>query len=421
MFSFHYFTYICFRILGFPLSLLPYWAIHLLGKEIGRLAYYVHRPFRKKAMTNLSIAKTLYLSEKQKKKVTKESFQTLAITCLEFFRLKRSQNKMDRLVQWGTPRHEVLDLVEKGQGVVFINGHQANWEVAFSLMTQRYPGTAIGKPIKNKWLYRWILSIREMHKGKIVAPKQALTKGYEVLKRGEFFGIVSDQALPESPYCYPLFGTRAWTTTAPALLAYRTGSPLVTVMTRRVGSHYHIWGSPLLWPDLSKTAKEEVPRLMDAAMGYLEESIKACPGQWLWQHDRWKQSGINHIQRKYRYSFILIIFPQDCKSYFGLLSVFRQLYPRSFISLYLPQRAADETLPDWIEPHYYATEKECFKRDWRYQIVFDFMNNKKLRRHFLKLGAFQALAFSHGDLESILKKTVCKPECLTKDFTRTLA
>lgn len=426
--SLHYLSYFALRIFGGFISFLPYSAIHFLGKGLGTMTFYFHRSFRKKTLTNLSIAKNLFLTEKQKIRIAKESFHTLAITCLEFFRLKKSKNNMEELVIWGAPREKVMELIQKKQGIIFLTGHQANWEVPFLLLTQFHSGIAIGRPIKNRWLYRWVLSIREMHKGKIVTPKNALSHGQKTLQQGDFVGIVGDQAFPESSYSYPFLGTRAWTTTAPALLAYKTGSPLVTVMSRRIGNQYHIWGSPPLWPDLNRPLKEEVIRLMNLAMGYLEESIRACPGQWLWQHDRWKQAGIDHVERKYRFGFILIILPMDPTPYLPLLSTFAKIYPKGFISLYVPKNNS-YSYPSWAELHFYEKEKDLFQKDWRYQIIFDFYNSKKLRTHFLRLGAFQALhpdKFTKlaskklkkevSDLHEAIKYTLCKIDCIPKVF-----
>lgn len=427
----YFISYLCIRLIGLPISFLPFRAIHRLGNWLGSLMFYLHRPFRKKTLTNLAIAKTLHLTESQRTRVAKESFQTLMINCLEFFRLQRKKNKMEEIATWGVPREAGLTMLQQGQGIIFLTGHQANWEIPFLLMTQFHPGIAIGRPIKNKWLYNWVLSIREMHKGKIIMPKKAMAAGYQALKEGQFLGIVGDQALPESSYSYPLFGTRAWTTTAPALLAYRTGCPIVTVMVRRVDDHYHIWGSPLLWPDMALPVKEAVPKLMDQAMGYLEESIKACPGQWLWQHDRWKQSGVDHVKRKFRFGFILVVLPKEIESYLPLISLLQKIYPRNFIAFFIPKGAEEHfsTHSKDHEVHPYEKEEDLFKNDYRYQIVFDFYDLKTLRSHYLRLGAFQALneekiykeakkelKNAPPDLATALKYALCKPDCIAKLF-----
>jgi Kdo2-lipid IVA lauroyltransferase/acyltransferase len=400
-------NYFFFRIFGFIVSLLPYWALHALGRFAGRCAFSLHRPFRKKALSNLAIAYGQTKSESERKKLAIASFQNLMITLLEFCRLKRSKGRFEEIVSF-EKNSEVADLLSKKQGVIFLTGHQANWEIPFLAVTTHFPGIAIGRPIKNKRLYRWVLSIREMNGGKIVMPKSAIRQGMRALKEGKFLGIVGDQALPSSPYSYPLFGTRAWTASTPALLAYRTNSPIVVGMTRRIGHHYHVTSSKPIWPDLSAPRKEEVDRMMDRAMRELESSIQENPDQWMWVHDRWKQQGIDHVKRIYRYGFVLVILPE--KPDLKLIPTLRKIYPRSFLTFYAPEGC---TLPG-EEVKSYKIEEDLLQRDWRFQLVLDFYNSHKVRRHFQKLGAFQTLALPQ-EKETVIR-TLVKPECLMTDF-----
>ncbi len=69
-----------------------------------------------------------------------------------------------------------------------------------------------------------------------------------------------------------------------------------------------------------------------------------------------------------------------------------------------------------FEVIYYEKEEDLFQRDWRYQIVLDFYNSPRLRRHYKKLGAFKALHFPEVNAE-ILKRKLVKKECLTTVFT----
>lgn len=391
-------TFLLFRAVGWFISLLPYRTLHGVGRVLGVMAYYLHRSFRKKTLTNLAIAYGKTKSEEERRKIAKRAFQNLMITCLEFFRLKKSKGKISEIVTM-EGGEDVLELMHKGQGVIFLTGHQANWEIPFIGMTARLPGIAIGRPIKNQRLYKWVLSVREMHGGKIVMPRQALKEGLKALRSGKFLGIVGDQAFPESTYSYPLLGTRAWTTSSPALIAYKTNSPLVVAMTKRVKGKYVIHGSPLLWPDTKKPLKDEVKRLMDEAMGYLERSIEERPHEWLWQHDRWKQQTIDHVKRKYRYGFVLVILKEPVRDF----QVFREIYPRSFLTFLAPQ-GMEIPLAD-VDVIHYTSEKDLFLNDWRYQMVIDLYGSKKVQRHYKKLGAFQAAAFSNTD---DMKKTLCK-------------
>ncbi len=397
-------SYFFFRCFGFLVSLLPYSALHALGRFAGRCAFYLHRPFRKKALCNLAIAYGETKTEEERKKLAIASFQSLMITLLEFFRLKRSKGKLSEIVSL-QENSQVIELLTKKQGVIFLTGHQANWEIPFLAVTDRFPGIAIGRPIKNKWLYNWVLSVREMNGGKIVMPKSAIRQGMRALKDGKFLGIVGDQAFPSSPYSYPLFGTRAWTASTPALLAYRTNSPIVVGTTKRTGHYYQVAACDPIWPNLNVPMKEDVERMMNQAMGHLEASIQETPEQWMWVHDRWKQQGVDHVKRIYRFGFILVVLPP--KPDLSLIATLRKIYPRSFLTFYAPIGCK---IPG-EEVKTYTNESDLFQRDWRFQLVLDFYDSPKLRKHFRKLGAFKTLALPQN--KENLIQTLVKPECLT--------
>lgn len=398
-------SYFFFRILGFFLSQLSFRAIHRFGGFAGRCAFYLHTSFRKKALGNLAIAYGETKSEEERKRLAIASFENVMITMLEFFRLKKSHGELEKIVTL-EENSEVSALLAKKQGVIFLTGHQANWEIPFLAVTAQFPGIAIGRPIKNRRLYKWVLSIREMNGGKIVMPKSAISQGMRALKAGKFLGIVGDQAYPTSPYSYPLFGTRAWTASTPALLAYRTNCPIVVGTTKRIGYRYQVAGLAPIWPNQSIPMKEDVIRMMDLAMHQLETSIREIPEQWMWIHDRWKQQGIDHVKRSYRAGFILVTLPPNPD--LTLIPLLRKIYPRSFFTFYAPKGAE---ITEAGEVKYYEEESDLFVRDWRFQLVLDFYNSPKLRKHFLKLGAFKALALPQ-DKESIIRKLV-KPACHT--------
>ena len=390
-------SYYFFRLFGCLISLLPERAQLAFGRFCGTCAYYLHRPFRKKALSNLAIAYGDSKSERERKKIAIASFQSLMLTLFDYFRLSNDIVSLEE-------NPEVVQLLEKeGQGVIFLTGHQANWEIPFIGITARYPGIAIGRPIKNTRLYNWVLSLREMNGGKIVMTKNAIRQGMRALKEGKFLGIVGDQAYPSSPYSYPLFGTRAWTASTPALLAYKTNSPLVVSTTKRKGYRYTVGASAPIWPDLSRPMKEEVPRMMDQAMGYLEKSIQETPEQWMWVHDRWKQQGIDHVKRSYRYGFILVVLPPQPDP--KIPALLEKIYPRSFLTFYVPKGFQLSTENAVL---YYETTRDLFVRDFRFQLVLDFYDSAPLRRYFRGLSAMKAVALPQ-DKDKILE-TLVKPE-----------
>lgn len=411
-------SFIAIRAFTFPFSLLPFPVIHLLGKGLGSLAYHVMTKYRKRALSNLSLAQNLSLSDL--KKTAKASFQNLAITCLEYPKFGRLKNT-SKVITCENPK-QAQKLIDEGTGIIFFCGHQANWELLFIEGTQRMPGVAIGRPVKNAALYDWVVSIREKFGGTIIPPKQAIKEGLRALKKGKFLGIVGDQGMPESPYAFDFFGRRAWTTPSPAILSYRTGCPIMVATIHRDKGKYFIRYSPPIFPDKEKSMEEEINRMMKASLHLLEEDIRKHPGQWLWQHNRWKQETPINVYYRFRWDAILIILPE----HFPLeeLETFREIYPQAFITLFVPKGEKPQ-LKD-AEVLHYTSEEDLFITDYRFKLVFNFTALSALTPHFKKQSAFEVLdeaglkkaAQEHllpeDSFSLLLKKALTRPNTLWK-------
>lgn len=229
------------------------------------------------------------------------------ITLLELLAVEGLAHKLDEYISIATSdthpegfsNHEVITKEEleetftelkNNQGIILFCGHQANWELPFLYITRDFPGLAFAKPIKNVRLNKKIFSLREMFKGKIVSPKQGIPSALQALNKGHIIGIVGDQALLISSYAYPLFGHEAFTTTTPALLAYKTGRPVMAISVCRQSNGYTIIPSKKFYADKSLPIKESIPLLMNNLMSFLEKGIACRPEQWMWMHKRWKKT-----------------------------------------------------------------------------------------------------------------------------------
>lgn len=412
-------TYYLIRAAIFPCSLLPYSCLHRLGKILGSIAFYFMREYRKRALSNLALANDLALNHKQLVSYAKKSFQNLAINCLEYPKLAREKD-FSRVIQCENP--EIADaLHRKGQGIIFFCGHQSNWEVLFLDGTTRMNGIAIGKTIKNKRLYNWILSIREKNGGKIIAPRNAVKEGLRALRKGTFLGIVGDQGMPDSGYSFPFLGRRAWTSTAPALLAYKTNSPIIFAATRRVRGGYRIRYCDPIWPDLSQPLENEIIRLMDKTLTLLQESIKISPGEWLWQHNRWKQQTTHNLYKRFRQDCICIILPEEgLETLLPHLPTLKEIYSLAFLFLLVPEKHRHTPLVEADEVIYYTHPEETRLIDLRFKLIFNF-THFKLDAHYEKLSTFEVLDLCklkqlaaqhlqpHHDLSDIFKRALCRP------------
>lgn len=394
----YYLCYLAIRAVLYPFSFLSYKTLGVLGQKMGIVLFYLIPKYRKRTLSNLSIASDLALEEKDLHRLAKESIGHLMTTCLEYGKLSSEKN-IQSIVTCENPE-EAQKILDEGRGVIFLCGHQANWELFFLEGTSRMQGVAIGQPIKNIPLYNWILSIREKFGGKIVLPKQAVKEGLRALKQGRFLGIVGDQGMPEAGLATPFLGRPAFTSPLPSILSYRTSCPIITAtMTRKEGK-YKIHYSAPLWPNLKEPSEKEVPRLLQEALLPLEESIKANPSEWLWQHNRWKQQLLGKIKKNYRQDAIAVILPKnlDLWKKFSLdLKTFRDIYPTELVCFFTPFPLEQDLQ---AEEHLYTEYADVKIPDYRFKLVFNLTEDKSLSKHFLNLSAMKAPTLQDLQIET---------------------
>ncbi len=387
-------SYISIRLFLFPFSLMPLSWIRKIGKCLGFLGFHCLREFRKSSLSNLALAKKLHLSNKECYKLSKQSFQNLAITCLEFPKLIRKR-QLEKMVRCENPE-EADEIMASGKGIIFFCGHQSNWEALFFDGTRRMKGAAIGKAFKNPFLSSWIQSGRESLGGKIIPPKRAFREGLATLKRGAFLGIVGDQGMPDSGYSYPFLGRKMWFSPLPALFAIRSGSPIIVATTKRVREGYRIDYSKAIWPEKGAPLKKEMKRLMDISIHELEKSIEKRPGEWFWQHNCWKQQTPENIFRRFRKDAILIILPEKKERldlFLQHLSTFRAIYPEEFLYLMVPEKASSQISSIDIEEIFTYKRMEDLKRkDLRFKLVFNF-SPYDVTDHFSSLSSFEVITY----------------------------
>ncbi|MBI3508316.1 MAG: hypothetical protein HY069_01585 [Chlamydiia bacterium] len=419
-----YLKYALIRLLVFPIGYLPLRWIRALGNVFGLLAFHLLHQYRKKTLSNLALAQNLHLSPAELIQIAKSSFQNLVINCLEYAKWDCVKS-VQGIIECENP--EVAQaLHDSGQGILFFCGHQSNWEALFLDGTSRMKGMAIGRPIRNRYLYQWIVSIREKFGGTLIEPRNAVRLGCMALRKGTFLGIVGDQGKPDSPYCFPFFGRRAWTSSAPAFLAYRTRSPIIFAETRRVKEGYRIRYSDPIWPDTSQSLETEMRSLMDRALTLLEQSIRQNPGEWLWQHNRWKQPTPHNARREFGYDCLAIILPPDPEPYLPALSILQEIYHSHFVILLVPKSWQNRPLMEASEIFYYETMEETLRLDYRSKFVFNFTNYAPIRSHYLNLSALHVFdvedlkrrAPGQTNFTEIVKRSVCKEGTLWRNDAR---
>ena len=175
------------------------------------------------------------------------------------------------------------------KGAVFISGHFANWEIMPATITQRLPDAVMTyRALNNPHIDRRISDLRAAYGTQINAPKGVGTRELmRALAKGQTIALMNDQKFNEG-VAVPFFGHDAMTAPGPTRLAMKYGVPIVPVSTVRTGpARFRITFHDPFMPETTGDETADIQRSVQRITDFIEEQVRANPGQWFWQHRRW--------------------------------------------------------------------------------------------------------------------------------------
>jgi KDO2-lipid IV(A) lauroyltransferase len=177
----------------------------------------------------------------------------------------------------------------RGQSVLILSGHFANWEV-MPITGAQYglDGAIVYRPPNNPYVDRYISRARAI-KGyaEQISKHNGVKRIFTLLRNGKAILLLADQKTNEG-IAVPFFGRNAMTTPAPAALALKLKVPVILAANKRLGgAHFQVTMYPPLEFTPSGDEAADIYALTLAINRKLEEIVRADPGQWLWIHRRW--------------------------------------------------------------------------------------------------------------------------------------
>ena len=288
-----YFVYSLLKGFGFAVNLFPEALSLWMGRNLGKIAYYFDFDHRRIALENLHIAFGGEKSEREIRSIAKAHFLNLGMTTIEFLRLPN----MDMNAFQDKVKIEGLEICKKAldnkKGILLLLSHFGNWEL-MGLMS-KVLGTSIAvvaRPMKkNKRVNRLVEEIRTGTGLEVIPTEKASRKVIRVLSQNRMVGILIDQRAKRSEgVSIDFFGKKAPSTPALAILAMRTGAPVLPVFMVRNGNrrHHLLIQKPLQMANTGNIKKdvESNTQLMNQT---LESMIRQYPDQWFWVHRRWER------------------------------------------------------------------------------------------------------------------------------------
>ena len=273
------------------LRLLPLWAQLWLGRRLGDLAYWILPGRRRVARQNLTLAFGRERNTEELAGLCRRSFQHLGMMAVEVsaFLLTPPSVLLSRVSVEGM--EHLRSAMGRGKGALLLTAHFGNWELlAACHVLTGFRLSVVVRPLDLPTLDRVAARLRTRTGVELIDKHNALSGVLSALRRQWMVGILLDQnASRREGVFVPFFGVPASTSRGLALLAFKTGAPVVPVFIRREpdGCHRVIVDPPV---PLSPTGDRErdLGEATAAFTRVIEAKVRQWPEQWFWVHRRWK-------------------------------------------------------------------------------------------------------------------------------------
>ncbi len=217
------------------LGILPRRTALDLGKLVGLAAYRLAGGLKRSGRRNLEIAFP-EMPSAERERILRAAFLNAGRQLGEFSQMPKLRTAEDahRTVRF-EGREMVMDTLAEGRGALFLTGHFGAWELSpYCLrLTGSPPVNFLVRRIDNPRVealadrYRTLCGNRTIDKSKAARPVLA------ALARGEMVGILADlNTLEHEGVFVNFFGVPASTTAGLAVIALKTGAPVIPVHTR---------------------------------------------------------------------------------------------------------------------------------------------------------------------------------------------
>ncbi len=283
-----------FRLITTTISLLnflPRSSAISMGSSLGRLSYLLIWDARRRTLSNLSLAFGKELDETKLRKLARRVFENVGRNVADAVRLKKMRREdIEKITEI-----EGLEHFDKAygteKGVIGFTGHISNFELLAAYFSLRgYKVSVVGREVYDLRLDRLLVENRESAGIENIPTSAGVKPVLKALRAGRVLGVLADQDSSRVRGIFvDFFGRPARTPVGPALLAYKTGSPIVPMaIVRTDKNRYKILVKPPVELTFSQDKEKDITDLIQKCTKVLESIIREYPDQWLWMHDRWK-------------------------------------------------------------------------------------------------------------------------------------
>jgi KDO2-lipid IV(A) lauroyltransferase len=284
-------TYRLLRLFIQMLSCIPLPLVQFTGKMLGCLAFLIPLNRKTVVLDNLIQSFGPGMSTSEAKRLLRKVYIHFGQMFLEVpHAIRLNPENVHKVVTFESEEN-ILDALKKGNGVLAFSGHLGNWEIESTAVALRFGNTAVvARPLDFEPLGRLMIDLRSRFGTEIIPKQRSMRKLLTSLRANKIIGIMLDQNVDWYEGAFvDFFGRPACTNKGLALVALKTGAPVVPIFSARAkDGRYRIIIDKEV--DLIRTGDKlkDVEENTALFTSIIERHVREHPEQYFWFHKRWK-------------------------------------------------------------------------------------------------------------------------------------
>jgi KDO2-lipid IV(A) lauroyltransferase len=285
----HWTEYFLLRVVTLVLRALPLGWARAAGARIGEWGY---APFgiRRNVVERQIAAAFPGLGPGEVALVARESYRSLGRNAIELALMSYlGPAGVRQLFEPGGDDEVLLRAREEGKGMVLFSGHVGNWELAGAYVAATgIPLDAIARRLENPLVDAYVNRARRRVGMNVVYERDAVRHIMRAFSQGRAVGLVADQGSGAASTFVPFFGRPARTPRGPAVFALRFETPIVLCAAMLQPSGKYRFVARVIPAASTGDREADVDATVGRFTSALEQLVRRYPGQYFWQHKRWK-------------------------------------------------------------------------------------------------------------------------------------
>jgi KDO2-lipid IV(A) lauroyltransferase len=269
---------------------------------LASIGFYLFRGFRTRSLRNLSVALGAHLDGTATREIVRQSLQN-------FFRdfVEIGVGLVVPSNEWRSEipiigRENLDAAINKGKGVIVLSAHLGNFFLIGSrLALEGYSVHVLVNQPNNGQFAKFMDDYRAKVQQKTIHARprrDALRELGRVLRSNGLAIMIADEHRGGSGIHVPFFGHTVLARRGPATLALRTGAAVVPVYLVRGDRGLKLVIEPELQLVRAERTKAEIRENTLRITQWLEQTVRAYPGQWNWMNIHWQDLGKNSTVAK---------------------------------------------------------------------------------------------------------------------------